>query len=103
MLEHDALAGLHAVDAAVKDAGHQHIGRIDAGIIHAGVAVLAEPDFHIRCAGAADEDAEVGGEHEVGVAGGGKAGLDCAVIHGHHQAGNRRRGDAGVGGELDGG
>ena len=39
VLEHDALARLHAVSAAIEDAGDQNIGRIRAGVIHAGVAL----------------------------------------------------------------
>ena len=40
---------------------------------------------------------------DVGVAAGGEAGLDRAVIESHHEAGRIAGRDAGVGGELDGG
>ena len=103
VLKHHALAWLHAVVAAFKDAGDQNVWRVDACVIHAGVAIGAQADAHLRRAGAADEDAEVGRHQDVGVAAGGEAGFDRAVIDGHHEAGDLAGGDAGVGGQLDGG
>ena len=102
MLEHDALAGLHAIGAAIEDAADEDIGCVDAGIVHAGVAVVAKADFDIDGAGTADEDAEIGGEQNIGVAAGSVAGFDGAVIESHHQAGCFPGGNTGVRGQVHG-
>ena len=78
VLEHDALARLHPVSAAVEDAGDQHVRRI-AG---------ARPP---------DKDAEVGGHEDIGVAPGGEACLDSAMVDRHQKARNLAGRDARVG------
>src|ERR1019366_5860970 len=96
--------GLHSIGAVVEDAGDQNVGGIAGGsdgIVHAGVAVLGEADLDIGRAGAADENAEIRGEQDVGVAAGGEAGFDGPVVHGDHQPRNFAGGDAGVLGEID--
>ena len=62
VLKHHALAGLHAIHAAVEDAGDQNVGRVTAWIIDAGVAPLSEADFDVGRTGSSDENAEVGCE-----------------------------------------
>ena len=88
VLEHYALPRLNAIGTAVKEAGDQNIGRVDAGVIDAGVPVGAETHFHIGCSGTANENAEVGSHQNIGVAAGGEAGLDGAMIHGHQESGD---------------
>ena len=68
MLEHHALPRLHAIDAAVEYARHQHVWRVYTGIVHAGIAMLAQPHLHIRGPGRADQDTKVGSEQNIGVA-----------------------------------
>ena len=51
--------------------------------------------------GVADENAEVRRENHVGVAAGGEAGFDGAVIDGHEKARHFAGGNAGVGSKLD--
>ena len=60
VLEHHPLSRLHAIDSAIKDTGHQHVRRIHAGIIDAGIAMLTKAHLHIRRAGRANQDAEIG-------------------------------------------
>ena len=48
VLEHDALAGLHAIDAAIEDAGDEDVGRVRAGVVDTGVATLAQTDLDVR-------------------------------------------------------
>ncbi len=49
MLEHDALAWLHAVDAAIEDAGDEHVRSIDPpGCRRMCRRPVAKPDFHVR-------------------------------------------------------
>jgi len=102
MLKHDPLAGLHSVCAPIKYAGDQHIRRIDSGVVYAGVAVRAKTHLDLRCAWAADEDAKIRRHQNVRVAPCGKARLNRAMIHGHHQAWDFAGWNAGVSRQLYG-
>ena len=95
MLEHDALARLHPVSAAVEDAGDQHVRRI-AGVVDAGIAVRPKADLDVSGARPPDKDAEVGGHEDIGVAPGGEACLDSAMVDRHQKARNLAGRDARV-------
>lgn len=103
VLEHDALAGLDVIVAAVEDAGDKDVRRVGAAVVDAGITVFAEADFDFGGAGSADKDAEIRGEEDVCAAACGEAGLDGAMIHRHHEAGRIAGGRGGIRGELDGG
>ena len=104
VLEHDALAGLHAVEAAIEDAADDDIRRVGAHVVYAGVAVLTEAHFHIGRIRAADKNAEVGRLQGVGILfarrAGGKTHFYRAAIERDEQAGDLADGRAGVGCEL---
>ena len=88
VLKHDALTGLDAIDAAFKDAGHNDVRAVCAGVVDACVAMLAETDFDFSSTGATDEDAEVGSEDDVRVTPGSEAGFKRAAVDGDHEAWN---------------
>ncbi len=47
MLQHDALAGLHTVDASIEDAGDEYVWSGSPGIVDAGVTALAKPNLDV--------------------------------------------------------
>jgi hypothetical protein len=85
VLKHYPLSGLNPVGSPLEHAGNHNVRRARAWIVHTRVAVLAQAYLHLGCAGAADEDAEIGRQHYVGIFSRCKACLDRAAVERQHQ------------------